>query len=259
MKAVILAGGFGTRLGEETSRKPKPMVKIGDQPILWHIMKLFSTHGIKSFIICTGYKGHVIREYFSNLAVNSSAVIFEIGENKTVIRQLKMEPWQVTVIDTGEETMTGGRIKRVGSIIGNEPFCLAYGDQVADLNITELIEYHKKQKTLVTLTAVQPPKRFGVFYLKQGESLIHKFTEKPLREGTDEWVNGGFFVVDPDAIEYIKDDSTQWEREPLENLASTGQLTAYRHPGFWQSMETLRDKKVLEQMWLSREAPWRVW
>ena len=257
MKVVILAGGYGTRLSEETGVKPKPMVEIGDRPILWHIMKIYSAHGITDFIICLGYKGYIIKEYFANYWLYRSDVTFDIPNSKTEIHQDGTEPWKVTLIDTGEKTMTGGRLKRVRDYIGNETFCLTYGDGVTDVNINKLIDFHRNQKTLVTLTAVQSPGRFGAFRLDEHQHQISAFQEKPKGDGA--WINGGFFVVEPDAINYISDDSTVWEREPLENLARDGMLCGYRHDGFWQPMDTLRDKNVLEDLWKNGHAPWKVW
>lgn len=259
MKAVILAGGFGTRLSEETAVRPKPMVYIGEQPILWHIMKIYSAYGINDFIICSGYKGHVIKEYFLNYSVRMSDITFDLGMNNVEINKNHNEPWRITVIDTGIDTMTGGRIKRAREYIGNETFCLTYGDHVSNVDISRLIECHNQQGSIVTLTAVQPPGRFGVFNLKPGDNFIRKFREKPSGFGTEAWVNGGFFVVNPQAFEYIMDDSTVWEREPLERLAMEGKLSAYRHSGFWHPMDTLRDKNVLEELWQSGDAPWKIW
>jgi len=257
MKAVILAGGYGTRLSEETGVKPKPMVEIGDRPILWHIMKIYSAYGINDFIICLGYKGYVIKEYFANYWLHGSDVTFDMKNNKTEIHQNGTEPWKVTLIDTGENTMTGGRLKRVRNLIGGETFCLTYGDGVTDVNIKDLIEFHRDQKSLATLTAVQSPGRFGAFRLDQNQYKISAFKEKPKGDGA--WINGGFFVLEPGAIDYITDDLTVWEREPLENLAHDGMLSAYRHDGFWQSMDSLRDKMVLEKLWTSGKPPWKIW
>ena len=255
MKTVILAGGFGTRLSEETTIKPKPMVEIGGMPILWHIMKIYTAFGINEFIICCGYKGHMIKEFFSNYFLRRSDVTFDNKKNKMEVHQNGAEPWRVTLVDTGENTMTGGRIKRVKDYIGNETFCLTYGDGVSDVNIKELISFHKKQNTLATLTAVQPPGRFGI--LKLEKERVKSFKEKPQGDGA--WINGGFFVLEPEVINYIDDDSTVWEQEPLINLARDGQLSAYKHYGFWQPMDTLRDKMYLEGLWSSGKAPWKVW
>ena len=259
MKAVILAGGYGTRLSEETAIRPKPMVEIGHQPILWHIMKIYSTYGINEFIICSGYKGHIIKEYFANYYLQMSNVTFDLHENKIEIHQSSVEPWRITVVDTGDKTMTGGRIKRVKDFIGGESFCLSYGDAVADVKIKNLIEFHQEQDTLVTLTAVQPPGRFGAFTLESDNSMIRSFSEKTPGDGGAAWINGGFFVIEPAAIDYITGDLTVWEQEPLERLAQDGELSAYRHSGFWQSMETLRDKNVLKDLWKSGDAPWKTW
>ena len=257
MKAVILAGGYGTRISEETEVKPKPMVEIGDKPILWHIMKIYAAHGISDFIICLGYKGYIIKEYFANYWLYRSDVTFDMRNNKTEIHQNGAEPWKVTLVDTGENTMTGGRIKRVRNYIGDETFCLTYGDGVTDVNIKDLINFHRDQKALATLTAVQSPGRFGAFKLEQTQHKISAFKEKPKGDGA--WINGGFFIVEPSVIDYINDDSTVWEREPLEKLAHDGELAAYKHQGFWQPMDTLRDKNVLEELWQSGKAPWKIW
>jgi len=257
MKTVILAGGFGTRISEESAVRPKPMVEIGGHPILWHIMKLYSAHGINDFIICCGYKGYMIKEYFSKYWLHMSDVTFDLKNNGIKVHQNNVEPWKVTLIDTGEATMTGGRIKRVKDYIGNESFCLTYGDGVASLNISELIKFHLEQKTLTTLTAVQAPGRFGALTLKRDEDTITTFREKPLGDGA--WINGGFFVCEPAAIDYISDDSTVWEQEPLQNLARDGMLSAFKHDGFWHPMDTLRDKNVLDELWQSGKALWKVW
>ena len=257
MKAVILAGGFGTRLSEETGVKPKPMVEIGDRPILWHIMKIYSAAGIDDFIICLGYKGYVIKEYFAAYSLHMSDITFDLRRNDVKIHQNGTEPWRVTLVDTGEKTMTGGRIKRIKDYIGNETFYLTYGDGVTNLNIQKLLAFHREQKALATLTAVQPPGRFGVFSLDHDQTLISQFREKPKGEGA--WISGGFFVVEPEAIDYIEDDSTVWEQEPLVNLAREGKLAAYRHDGYWQNMDTLRDKNVLEELWRGGKPPWKIW
>ncbi len=257
MKAVILAGGFGTRLSEETTIKPKPMVEIGEMPILWHIMKIFSAHGINDFVICLGYKGYYIKEYFSKYYLHRSDVTFDFKNNNMEVHQNHAEPWNVALIDTGLNTMTGGRIKRVKEYIGNETFCMTYGDGVSDINITELIAFHKQQETYATLTAVQPPGRFGAFNLQQSNPKIESFKEKP--QGDSAWINGGFFVLEPEIFNYISDDSTVWEREPMEKLATEGKLSAFRHSGFWQPMDTLRDKSGLDKMWESGNAPWKIW
>lgn len=255
MKAVILAGGLGTRLAEETSLKPKPMVEIGGRPILWHIMKIYSAHGINDFIVCLGYKGYVIKEYFANYFLHMSDVTFDMANNETVIHQNNAEPWRITLVDTGEATMTGGRLKRVRQYLNDEEFCFTYGDGVSDVNITELVAFHRSQKKLATLTGVQPPGRFGA--LKLNGTSITSFEEKPHGEGG--WINGGFFVLSPKVIDYVENDATIWERAPMERLAAAGQLSAYLHRGFWQPMDTLRDKQHLDDLWQSDKAPWKVW
>ena len=257
MKVVILAGGYGTRISEETGVKPKPMVEIGDKPILWHIMKIYSAAGINDFIICLGYKGYVIKEYFATYSLHMSDVTFDLRNNDLKVHQNGTEPWKVTLIDTGENSMTGGRLKRVKDYIGDETFCLTYGDGVTDLNIRESIEFHKSQKTLATLTAVQQPGRFGAFSLGPDQHKVFSFSEKPRGDGA--WINGGFFVLEPDVIDKIASDSTVWEREPLEQLAKEEMLAAFKHDGFWQPMDTLRDKNILEEFWQSGKAPWKVW
>ena len=257
MKAVILAGGFGTRLSEETGVRPKPLVEIGDHPILWHIMKIYSAAGIDEFIICLGYKGYVIKEYFATYLLHMSDVTFDLRKNDMKVHQNGTEPWIVTLVDTGLKTMTGGRIKRVKDYIGDETFCLTYGDGLTDLNIGKLIEFHQDNGTLATLTAVQPPGRFGAFSLDRNQNKVHTFREKPQGDGA--WINGGFFVLEPGVVDYIEGDSTVWEREPMENLTRDGQLAAYRHYGYWQNMDTLRDKNVLEELWQSEAPPWKIW
>jgi len=257
VKAVILAGGFGTRISEESSIKPKPMVEIGGKPILWHIMKGYSSHGINDFIICCGYKSHVLKEYFANYHLHCSDVTFDLSNNAVEIHTNRVEPWKVTLVETGGNTMTGGRLKRVKDYIGDETFCFTYGDGVSDVNITELVEFHKAQGRLATLTAMQPPGRFGAFKLEHDDNHIASFKEKP--DGDGAWVNSGFFVLEPSVIDYIDEDSTVWEKEPMENLAVGNQLSAYRHHGFWQPMDTLRDKHVLEDLWDSGKAPWKAW
>jgi glucose-1-phosphate cytidylyltransferase len=260
MKTVILAGGYGTRISEESGIRPKPMVEIGGKPIIWHIMKLYASHGINEFIICCGYKGYVIKEFFSNYFIQMSDVTIDMASNKMEILRKNSEPWKVTLVDTGEGTMTGGRIRRVKEYIGDETFCLTYGDGVSDVNISQSIEYHKEHKNLATLTAVQQPGRFGAFTLHEGQNEIGSFREKPKGgEVENAWINGGFFVVEPQALDYITDDSTIWEREPLEIMANTNKLGAYRHTGFWQPMDTLRDKQALETMWDNNSAPWKCW
>jgi glucose-1-phosphate cytidylyltransferase len=257
MKAVILAGGFGTRLSEETGVKPKPMVEIGGKPILWHIMKIYSAHGINEFIICLGYKGHYIKEYFSKYFLFSSDITFNLCDNTVETHSNGAEPWEVTLIDTGEGTMTGGRLKRVGKYIGDKTFCLTYGDGVSNIDITKLIAFHKQQKRLATLTATQPPGRFGAFNLGHDQTLIESFREKPQGDGA--WINGGFFVLEPQVLDYIEGDATVWEKEPMEQLAENHQLAAYKHNGFWQPMDTLRDKMYLEDLYQKGNAPWIVW
>lgn len=255
MKAVILAGGLGTRISEETSLRPKPMVEIGGKPILWHIMKSYSAHGIHDFIICCGYKGYVIKEYFANYFLHMSDVTFDIRNNKMEVHQRSAEPWRVTLVDTGEETMTGGRIKRVAEHIGEEDFCCTYGDGVSDVNITELITFHRQQGKLATLTTTQPPGRFGAINFEGNN--VTSFQEKP--QGDGGWINGGFFVLSPKVLDYIEGDSTIWERDPMEKIAGEGQMSAYFHTGFWQPMDTLRDKNHLEELWASGKAPWKTW
>ncbi|MEF3273704.1 MAG: glucose-1-phosphate cytidylyltransferase [Chloroflexus sp.] len=257
MKAVILAGGYGTRISEESAIRPKPMVEIGGKPILWHIMKIYSAHGINEFIICCGYKGHIIKEYFANYYLHHADVTFDMRANRLTVHQTQIEPWQVTLVDTGEATMTGGRIKRIQPYVGNETFCLTYGDGVSDVDIGALIAYHREQGVIATLTAVQPPGRFGAFTLSEDQTLIANFKEKPSGDGA--YINGGFFVVEPAAFDLIAGDETVWEREPLEQLAQRGQLAAYRHHGFWHPMDTLRDKNYLESLWQSGNAPWKIW
>ncbi|RQO43146.1 glucose-1-phosphate cytidylyltransferase [Variovorax sp. KBW07] len=256
MKAVILAGGLGTRISEETGLKPKPMIEVGGKPILWHIMKIYAAHGVNDFVICCGYKGYVIKEYFANYFLHMSDVTFDMVGNTMEVHQRKAEPWRVTLIDTGEDTMTGGRLKRVAPYVKDEElFCFTYGDGVADLNITELIAFHKAQKVKATLTATFPPGRFGALDM-QGDK-VRSFQEKPKGDGA--MINGGFFVLSPSVIDYVADDASVWEREPLERLASEGQLAAFKHGGFWQPMDTLRDKTHLEELWASGRAPWKVW
>lgn len=255
MKVVILAGGLGTRISEESQVKPKPMVEIGGRPILWHIMKIYSKYGLNDFVICCGYKGYVIKEYFANYFLHMSDVTFDMSNNKMEVHQNSAEPWKVTLVDTGEETMTGGRIKRIQQYVGNQDFCLTYGDGVSSVNIGELVEFHKKQNTLATVTATQPPGRFGAMDIDGVK--IQKFSEKPQGDGV--WINGGFFVLKPQIFSLIDNDQTIWEKQPLERLAADGQLSAYRHAGFWQPMDTLRDKNHLEELWKSGKAPWKVW
>ena len=255
MKAVILAGGIGTRISEETHLKPKPMVEIGGRPLLWHVMKIYSSHGITDFIICVGYKGYVIKEYFANYFMHMSDVTFDMRSNQMEVHQKHAEPWRVTVVDTGENTMTGGRLRRIRPYVGNEPFLCTYGDGVGNINVTELLAFHRASGLEATVTAVQPPGRYGT--LELGNGRVHHFTEKPVGDGA--WINGGFFVLEPRALDRVKDDSTIWEREPLEMLAHDGQLAAYQHAGFWQPMDTLREKNLLENLWASGKAPWKTW
>ncbi|XGV98645.1 MAG: glucose-1-phosphate cytidylyltransferase [Leptolyngbya sp. BL-A-14] len=257
MKAVILAGGLGTRLSEETAIKPKPMVEVGGQPILWHIMKTYSAHGVNDFIICCGYKGYVIKEFFANYFLRMSDVTFDMRFNQMNIHAGNAEPWRVTLVDTGENTMTGGRLKRVREHIGNETFCFTYGDGVSNINVTKLIEFHKAEGVSATLTAVQPPGRFGAISLGKEQTKITQFHEKP--EGDGAWINGGYFVLEPEVIDYIEDDTVMWEHEPLKKIAHDGKLAAFKHDGFWQPMDTLKDKNYLEDLWQKGKAPWKVW
>lgn len=257
MKAVILAGGFGTRLSEETAVRPKPMVHIGDHPILWHIMKIYSAHGIHDFVICCGYKGDVIKQYFADYRRMRSDLTFDFSTDSEIVHRNHCEPWTVTLVDTGAATMTGGRLKRVRDFVDDDTFCLTYGDGVSNVDLSAAIRFHKQQGTLATLTAIQPPGRFGVFNLHNGDSRITHFREKPQGEGA--WINGGFFVLEPDVFDYIDGDDTVWEQEPLRGLADDGELAAYRHDGFWHPMDTLRDKKTLEGFWEADDAPWKVW
>lgn len=257
MKAVILAGGLGTRLSEETTVRPKPMVEVGGKPILWHIMKIYSAQGINDFVICCGYKGYMIKEYFANYLLHMSNVTVDIKNNDIKIHENTAEPWRVCLVDTGDETGTGGRIKRVRNYLDAETFCLTYGDGLSDINLERLLNFHKQQRTLATLTAVQPPGRFGAFSLASDQHKIAHFREKPQGDGA--WVNGGFFVLEPSIMDYIDGDEIFWEVEPLSRLAEDGELAAYRHAGYWQSMDTLRDKNVLEELWRNRSAPWKLW
>ena len=255
MKAVILAGGIGTRISEESSVRPKPMIEIGGRPILWHILKIYSTHGINDFIICLGYKGYVIKEYFANYFLHMSDVTFDMGANKMEVHNVKAEPWKVTLVDTGEDTLTGGRLKRVQKYLGDEDFCFTYGDGVGDVDITKLVAHHRLHNRLSTVTSTQPPGRFGA--LKLEGDRIAGFQEKP--QGDGGWINGGFFVLSPKVLDHIAGDATVWEREPMESIAKAGQMTAYLHDGFWQPMDTLRDKILLEELWATGKAPWKVW
>ncbi|GAA5163889.1 glucose-1-phosphate cytidylyltransferase [Viridibacterium curvum] len=256
MKAVILAGGFGTRISEETALKPKPMVEIGGKPILWHIMKIYSAHGIHDFVICCGYKGYVIKEYFANYFLHTSDVTFDMQNNSMQVHERYAEPWKVTLVDTGEKTMTGGRLKRVAPYVRDEEaFCFTYGDGVSDVDITASIAFHKAAGVKATLTATIPPGRFGALDLHDGK--VASFKEKPQGDGA--MINGGFFVLSPLVLEYLESDATVWEREPLERLAAEGSLAAFEHKGFWQPMDTQRDKNLLEDMWAAERAPWKVW
>ena len=257
MKVVILAGGAGTRITEESSIRPKPMIEIGHRPMLWHIMKIYTCYGLTDFIICCGYKGSIIKEYFSNYFLNSADVTFDIQNNRSEIHQHAAEPWRVTLVDTGDASMTGGRIKRIQKYVGDETFCLTYGDGVTNLNIAALIKFHRAQKRYATLTAVQPPGRYGAFTLEHDQTLVPSFREKP--EGDGAWINGGYFVLEPQIFDFIADDSTVWEQQPLQRLAHENQLSAYKHAGFWQSMDTLRDKLYLEDLWKSGRPPWKLW
>lgn len=256
MKAVILAGGLGTRISEETHLKPKPMIEIGGKPILWHIMKLYSTHNINDFIICCGYKGYIIKEYFANYFLHMSDVTFDMSNNRMEVHQQNVEPWRVTLVDTGENTLTGGRLKRVADYLKNDDaFCFTYGDGVADINITAEINFHIQHKKMATVCAVQPPGRYGA--LQINNNLVSDFIEKPKGDGG--LINGGFFILSPDCIDLIADDQTSWENEPLIKLAKMKQLMAFEHNGFWQPMDTLREKNMLEELWFSGAAPWKVW
>jgi glucose-1-phosphate cytidylyltransferase len=255
MKAVILAGGLGTRISEETTVKPKPMIEIGGRPILWHILKSYSAHGVNEFIICCGYKGYIIKEYFANYFLHMSDVTFDMSNNSMQVHQKKAEPWKVTLVDTGETTQTGGRLKRVKEYVGDANFCMTYGDGVGNVDIAKSIEFHQKHGKLATMTATQPPGRFGALDLQGDE--VKNFLEKPHGDGG--WINGGFFVLSPKVLDLIDGDETLWEKAPLENLAKSGNLQAFMHKGFWQPMDTLRDKTLLEDLWASGKAPWKVW
>jgi len=254
MKVVLLAGGLGTRISEESSLRPKPMIEIGGRPILWHIMKIYLAHGLRDFVICCGYKGYMIKEYFANYALHMSDVTIDMEKNSIEVHQKKTEPWRVTLVDTGETTQTGGRLKRVSEYIDDD-FCMTYGDGVGSIDITELIAFHRKHGKLATMTATQPPGRFGALQLD--EHAVTSFLEKPTGDGG--WINGGFFVLSAKTLELIEGDETIWERKPLETLAQTDQLQAFFHPGFWQPMDTLRDKNHLEDLWQSGKAPWKAW
>lgn len=255
MKIVILAGGLGTRISEETQIKPKPMVEIGGRPILWHIMKIYSSYGFNDFIVCLGYKGYVIKEYFANYFLHMSDITFDMSSNNMTVHAAKAEPWRVTLVNTGDETMTGGRLKRVADFLGDEPFCLTYGDGVSDVPIDKLVAFHRAEGRLATMTAAMPPGRFGAIDLDG--TAVRRFVEKPRGDGS--WINGGFFVLSPKVVDLIDNDMTVWERAPLETLAAEGQLSAFLHEGFWHPMDTLRDKNYLEELWSSGKAPWKVW
>jgi glucose-1-phosphate cytidylyltransferase len=255
MKCVILAGGLGTRLSEETGLRPKPMVEIGGKPILWHVMKIYSSHGIRDFVICAGYKGYVIKEYFANYFLHMSDVTFDMEKNSMEVHQKNAEPWKVTIIDTGDNTMTGGRLQKVSKYVGNKTFCMTYGDGIGNVDITTSIAAHRAAGKKATVTAVQPPGRFGA--LQMENDAVTGFMEKP--EGDGGWINGGFFVLEPSVFSEIGGEQTVWEQEPLQNLASAGELQAYRHHGFWQPMDTLRDKQLLEELWQAGKAPWKTW
>jgi len=256
VKVVILAGGFGSRISEETHLKPKPMIEIGSKPILWHILKIYSSQGFNEFIICCGYKGYVIKEYFANYFLHMSDVTFDMTKNKMEVHNKNAEPWKVTLVDTGELSMTGGRLKRIEQYLNNETFCFTYGDGVADIDLNSLIERHKQSKSLATVTAVQPPGRYGSLNIGK-ENKVLNFKEKP--EGDGGWINGGFFVLEPKVLNYINNDKTVWEEEPLQKLSAEGQLNVYQHNGFWQPMDTLRDQRKLEELWNKNLAPWKLW
>ena len=255
MKAIILAGGLGTRISEETSIRPKPMIEIGGRPILWHIMKGYSAHGVNDFVICCGYKGYLIKEYFANYFLHMSDVTFDLANNEMEVHQHHAEPWKVTLVDTGLDTMTGGRLKRVKEYLEEDTFCFTYGDGLSDINISNLISFHKNQKTLATVSAVQPPGRFGVLDIEKEK--ISNFAEKPAGDGS--WINGGFFVLEPKIFDYLENDQSIWEKKPLEKLANSNELSAFKHNGFWQPLDTLRDKNYLDELWKSKNAPWKIW
>jgi glucose-1-phosphate cytidylyltransferase len=255
MKAVILAGGLGTRISEESVMRPKPMIEIGGYPILWHIMKTYASHGINDFVICCGYKGYMIKEYFANYSLHLSDVTFDFAEGSMKVHHKKVESWKVTLVDTGENTQTGGRVKRVRDYIGDSTFCMTYGDGVGDINITAALQFHRKHQKLATMTAVQPPGRFGALVLDQDR--IIDFTEKPVGDGG--WINGGYFILEPQVLDLIQGDDISWEVGPLAQLVQKDQLQAYRHSGFWMPMDTARDKQALETFWQSGHAPWKVW
>jgi glucose-1-phosphate cytidylyltransferase len=254
MKAVLLAGGLGTRISEESVSRPKPMIEVGGKPILWHIMKMYAAHGINEFVVCCGYKGYVIKEYFANYFLHQSDVTIDLANNSLEVHHKKAEPWKVTLVDTGDETQTGGRLRRVASYIDGD-FCMTYGDGVGSVDLTALLKFHKSHGKLATMTAVQPPGRFGALQLNGNQ--IQSFVEKP--QGDGGWINGGFFVLNPKVLEQISSDGTLWEQEPLQNLAKQGELQAFFHSGFWQPMDTLRDKNHLESLWATGNAPWKMW
>ena len=256
MKAVILAGGFGSRISEETHLKPKPMIEIGSKPILWHILKIYSSQGFNEFIICCGYKGYVIKEYFANYFLHMSDVTFDMANNDMEVHNKNAEPWKITLVDTGELSMTGGRLKRIKQYLDNETFCFTYGDGVSDVDLKSLIEHHKKSNSLATVTAVQPPGRYGSLNIGEGNKVLN-FKEKP--DGDGGWINGGFFVLEPEVLNYINGDKTVWEEEPLKKLSADGQLNVYMHNGYWQPMDTLRDQRKLEELWNRNMAPWKLW
>jgi len=259
MKTVILAGGFGTRISEETSVLPKPMVEIGGMPILWHIMKMYSSYGHNDFIICLGYKGNIIKDFFTNYYLHNSNFTIDLKTNSIEILNNSIEPWKVTLVDTGEKTMTGGRLKRVRDYIGDETFFMTYGDGVSDVNIDKVLAFHKSNKTFATLTTVQPPERFGIINLEKDSKLVSSFKEKPKGDALKQhWINAGFFALEPQVFDYLEDDSTIWEKK-LEVLASMGQLAAFKHNGYWQSMDTLMDKNLLNSIWSKGKAPWKSW
>jgi glucose-1-phosphate cytidylyltransferase len=253
MKAVILAGGLGTRISEETQLKPKPMVEIGGKPILWHIMKTYSHYGVNEFVICCGYKGYVIKEYFQNYFLHMSDVTLDVKNNEMEVHRKSVEPWKITLVDTGIDTMTGGRLKRIKEYVNNETFCFTYGDGVSNINIKNLIGFHNKEKTFATVSAVQQSGKYGVLGIT--DQKVTKFNEKP----AGDWINAGFFVLEPNIFDYLKDDSTIWEKEPLQKLASDNQLSVFKHTEFWQPMDTMREKKYLEELWNSGKAPWKIW
>ena len=255
MKAVILAGGLGTRFSEETHLKPKPMIEIGNKPILWHILKIYSAFGINEFIICLGYKGYLIKEFFANYSLHTSDVTFDIKNEKIIVHKRHAEEWKVTLVDTGEMTLTGGRLLRVRKYLDDQPFCFTYGDGVGNINIKNLIDHHSKSGKLATMTAVQPPGRYGALELN-GDEVV-SFQEKP--DGDNAWINGGFFVLEPSVVDLVENDQSMWEDKPLKTLANKGELNAFKHYGFWQPMDTLRDHKILQEKWAKDEAPWKVW